>query len=439
MIRASAPWPRVSHGKRSFDPTRQERTAIVAKASFPVTADEPERLRVLRRYGILTAPVPPDLASIVELATYVCQVPHSVINIISAEDANLVAAVGFEPTVCARGDSMCAVTLVEPAPVCVPDARLDVRFADNPYVSGVLGDIRFYAASQLRTPEGPVLGTLCVFDTEVRHLTASQRGALDKLAGMVVDVLDLHRHQALLHEALQAADEARCELERSNRALQQFAGQVSHDLKNPLTGVLGHAENLIDIPAIAQDPDASFCAQRVIGSAHRMHTMIEDVLALASAGGRLHLEPVDLNTLAHAVIEDLDSPISTHGARVTVENLPIVIADATQLRVLLQNLVSNALKFRRADRPCQIVIAAGAHGHGWDIAVVDNGRGIPPQDRQRVMGLFTRVHPDVEGSGIGLATCQRIAAAHGGALRLEETPGGGTTAVLTLPTDTTPN
>ncbi|MGK5693310.1 sensor histidine kinase [Streptomyces sp. URMC 128] len=116
-----------------------------------------------------------------------------------------------------------------------------------------------------------------------------------------------------------------------------------------------------------------------------------------------------------------------------------MIADATQLRVLLQNLVSNALKFRRADHPCQIVITAGAHGHGWDIAVVDNGRGIPPQDRQRVMDLFTRVHPDVEGSGIGLATCQRIAAAHGGALRLEETPGGGTTAVLTLPTHTTPN
>ncbi|MEV5439571.1 GAF domain-containing sensor histidine kinase [Streptomyces sp. NPDC052682] len=411
----------------------------MAKASFPVPADEPERLRVLQRYGILRAPVPPDLASIVELASYVCQVPHSVINIMSAEHANLIAAVGFEPTVCDRSDSMCAVTIVEPAPVFVPDARLDPRFADNPWVSGDLGDIRFYAASQLRTPEGPVLGTLCVFDTQVRQLTASQRGALDKLARMVVDVLDLHRHQALLHQALQAADVARSELERSNRALQQFAGQVSHDLRNPLTGILGHAENLIDIPAIANDPDASFCAQRVIGSAHRMRTMIEDVLALASAGGQLHLEPVNLNALVHAVIEDLDSPMRTHRARVTVEDLPVVIADGTQLRVLLQNLVSNALKFRRPDRPCQIVITAHAHGHGWEIAVIDNGRGIPPQDRQRVMDLFTRVHPDVEGSGIGLATCQRIATAHGGALRLQETPGGGTTAVLTLPTDTTPN
>ncbi|MEU6687226.1 GAF domain-containing sensor histidine kinase [Streptomyces sp. NPDC046832] len=407
--------------------------------AFPVTADEPERLRVLQRYGILAAPVPPDLASFVELATYVCQVPHAVINIISAEDANLITAVGFEPTVCARGDSMCAVTLVEPAPVFVPDARLDPRFADNPWVSGVSGDIRFYAASQLRTPEGPVLGTLCVFDTEVRQLTASQRGALDKLARMVVDVLDLHRHQRLLHQALQAADAARCELERSNRALQQFAGQVSHDLRNPLTGLLGHAENLIDIAAIGNDPDAAFCTQRVISSAHRMRTMIEDVLSLASAGGRLHLEPVDLNTLAHAVIEDLDSPITAGSARVTVEELPVVTADPTQLRVLLQNLVNNALKFRKPDLPSRIVITAAAHRHGWDIAVVDNGRGIPPQDRQRVMDLFTRLHPDVEGSGIGLATCQRIATAHGGSLRLEETPGGGTTAVLTLPTDPATN
>ncbi|MEU0070520.1 GAF domain-containing sensor histidine kinase [Streptomyces sp. NPDC006332] len=411
----------------------------MAAASFPVTADEPERLRVLERYGILAASAPPDLASLVELAAYTCQVPHAVINIISAEHANLVASLGFEPTQCARSDSMCAVTIVEPEPVFVPDARVDPRFADNPYVSGALGDIRFYAASQLRAPEGPVLGTLCVFDTQVRRLTVSQRDALDKLAAMVVDVLDLHRHQRLLHQALEAADEARAELERSNSALQQFAGQVSHDLRNPLTGILGHADNLIDIPAIAGDPDASFCAQRVIRSANRMRTMIEDVLALASAGGQLHLETVDLNALAHAVIEDLDSPIRTHSACVTVERLPTLSADPTQLRVLLQNLVSNALKFRRPERPCQIVLAAEPHPRGWDIAVIDNGRGIPPQDRQRVMDMFTRLDKDVEGSGIGLATCHRIATAHGGSLRLEETPGGGTTAVLTLPSETASN
>ncbi|GAA2768717.1 hypothetical protein GCM10010103_77600 [Streptomyces paradoxus] len=411
----------------------------MATASFPVTADEPERLRVLERYGILVAPAPPDLASIVELAAYTCEAPHAVINIISAEHANLVAAIGFEPTQCARSNSMCAVTIVEPAPVCVPDASLDPRFADNPYVTGALGDIRFYAASQLRTPEGPVLGTLCVFDTQVRQLTAPQRDALDKLARMVVDVLDLHRHQRLLHQALQAADQARSELERSNRALQQFAGQVSHDLKNPLTGILGHASNLVDIPAIANDPDATFCAQRVVRSANRMRTMIEDVLALASAGGRLHLETIDLNALAHAVIEDLDSPIRTHGARVTIESLPTVVGDPTQLRVLLQNVVSNALKFRNPERCCQIAITAETQPHGSHIAVIDNGRGIPPKDRQRVMEMFTRLDQHIEGSGIGLATCQRIAAAHGGTLHLEETPGGGTTAVLTLPTSPTPN
>ncbi|AVV46686.1 histidine kinase [Streptomyces sp. P3] len=404
-----------------------------------MTADEPERLRVLERYGILTAPAPPDLASIVELAVYTCEVPHAVINIISAEHANLVAAIGFEPTQCARSDSMCAVTLVEPAPVIVPDARVDPRFADNPYVSGLLGDIRFYAASQLRTPEGPVLGTLCVFDTQVRLLTAPQRDALDKLARMVVDVLDLHRHQRLLHQALRAADEARVELERSNSALQQFAGQVSHDLKNPLTGILGHAHNLIDIPAIANDPDASFCAQRVVRSANRMRTMIEDVLALASAGGQLHLETVDLNALAHAVVEDLAGLIRTSGARVTIDSLPLVVADLTQLRVLLQNLVSNALKFRNRERRCRIAITAEVNRHGSDISVIDNGRGIRPEERQHVMEMFTRLDHNVEGSGIGLATCQRIAAAHAGSLRLEETPGGGTTAVLTLPSDPTPD
>jgi signal transduction histidine kinase len=91
------------------------------------------------------------------------------------------------------------------------------------------------------------------------------------------------------------------------------------------------------------------------------------------------------------------------------------------------------------DQPCQIVITARAHRHGWGIAVIDDGCGVPPHDRQRVMDMFTRLHQDVEGSGIGLATCERIATAHGGTLPLEETARGGTTAVLNVPSDTTPN
>ncbi|HEX8630757.1 MAG TPA: ATP-binding protein [Catenuloplanes sp.] len=108
-------------------------------------------------------------------------------------------------------------------------------------------------------------------------------------------------------------------------------------------------------------------------------------------------------------------------------------SDRTQLRVLLQNLIANAVKFRHPDRPCRVRVSGHTDGPGWALRVEDNGLGIPAGDRHRVTQLFTRLRPDIDGSGVGLATCQRIATAHHGQLRLADGPGGGTTVTVTLP------
>lgn len=187
----------------------------------------------------------------VELAAYICGGPNAVVNIISADHQHQIAAVGFEPAVCAREDSMCAISLVEPDQVMVPDARMDARFANNPFVTGIIDDVRFYASSQLIDRDGHVLGTLCVFDQEVQHLTPVQQDRLKKLARTVMEVLELHRHGRLLEEAVDQLQRRGRELARSNAALQHFAGQVSHDLKNPLTGVLGFVAMLQEIPTVA--------------------------------------------------------------------------------------------------------------------------------------------------------------------------------------------
>jgi GAF domain-containing protein len=120
-------------------------SSFIKPRTFPVPADEQERLKALAGYGIVGAPPLPDLPSVVELAAYVCGVPTAAVNIISASQQLQMAAYGFEASVCAREDSMCAISIVEPETVVVRDATQDPRFADSPYVTGEIDNIRFYA------------------------------------------------------------------------------------------------------------------------------------------------------------------------------------------------------------------------------------------------------------------------------------------------------
>jgi signal transduction histidine kinase len=164
-----------------------------------------------------------------------------------------------------------------------------------------------------------------------------------------------------------------------------------------------------------------------------MWRMIEDVLSHASLGGRPSFAPVDLGAVVHQVLEDLGTAITTARATVDVGPLPMAYGDATQLRVLVQNLLSNSLKFRDPGRAYRIAVTGTETPDGWTVAIADNGIGIPAEDRPRVLEMFTRLRTDVEGSGIGLATCQRIVEAHDATLVIAETPGGGTTMRITLP------
>lgn len=403
-------------------------------------AGEAARLAALEAYDIVGGAPEPDLQAIAQLAADLCGTSRAVVNIVTADEQHQVAAVGMAPAVCARADSMCTVAITEPVPVVLADARTDPRFAANPHVDGTLDSIRRYAASQLRVEGGHVLGTLCVFDTEAGELTPVQRDGLDRLARMVVDVLELRRHTRLVERSLREREQAlaelrstQAELVRSNTALRQFAAQVSHDLKNPLTGVLGFATALAEVPAVSGDERARWLVERMTSSGSRMWRMIEDVLRHAALNGALRTGSVDLGETLAQVLEDLQDGIAEAGARVETGPLPVVMGDATQLRVLVQNLVGNAVKYRSPDRPSLVLVTADRRAGMHYISVADNGRGIPPGDRERVTQLFTRGHTDVEGTGIGLATCRRIAAAHHGTLSIRDTAGGGTTVTLTLP------
>ncbi|MET1087984.1 MAG: GAF domain-containing sensor histidine kinase [Arthrobacter sp.] len=364
------------------------------------------------------------LQNLVRLATQLCGAPFGVVNIISAGHQHQVGAWGVDPGVCSREDSMCAKVFLSREKTVVPDASRDPRFVDSPFVTGEIGRVRFYASVPLETESGFVPGTLCVFSEAVQELTPGQVEMLEALARQVVELLELQHRTAQL-------DKAYAELKESNARLAGFAGRVSHDLRTPLTTMVGYLEMLLDDSGIQAIPGAAQDLEKIDASGRRMLGMLEDVLNYSRVGGGLQPDYVSVRQTAREVMLDLGIA-DQH--LVEVQEL-IVHADRGQLRTLLQNLLSNAMNYPSPHRDLHISIRGISNYHGTTIFVADNGKGIAPEDRVRVLEPLVRLHRegDGAGTGLGLATCSSIAKAHGGTLTLSETPGGGTTVAVSFP------
>jgi len=402
-------------------------------SAHPVTAADRERDRiaVLREYGIparlpvqrLTGADETTLAGFTQLAAELCGASRAVLNLIDDRYQYQLAAYGFSPAITDRADSMCDLPLRLGEQLVVPDARQDPRLAANRWVSGELGSVRFYAASPLPAPGGHLVGTLCVFDSEPGSLTDGQRGALRTLAAGVVDVLELRRRSDQLRQTV-------AELARSHRQLAAFAAQLSHNLKTPLTASLGFGELLQDHPAVQQDPTALDYANRSVSGGRRIMAAIEQLLSYASMGGTPRRELVPVAGLVEQVIAEL-GPLA-EDAEVRCDPASVV-ADPVQLRVLLSNLIGNAVQYRNPAARCEVAVTVAATSWGHELRVVDNGPGIPPEQRPAVLRPLVRLDSETEGTGMGLATCERIVAAHGGTVSITDTAGGGATVCIRLP------
>ena len=172
-----------------------------------------------------------------------------------------------------------------------------------------------------------------------------------------------------------------------------------------------------------------------VDGALRMQKLIEDILAYSRVGTRGQLlERLDSAAALNEALALLSSGIAETGAEVDAQSLPIVRADRTQLVQLFQNLIGNAIKFCR-DRAPRVQVQARREGHRWRFSVSDNGIGIAPEYRERIFGIFQRLHARREypGTGIGLAICKRIVERHGGEIGIESAPDGGSVFWFTLP------
>jgi PAS domain S-box-containing protein len=225
-------------------------------------------------------------------------------------------------------------------------------------------------------------------------------------------------------------------LERSNRELQDFASIAAHDLQEPLRKIQSFGDRIRTRFLSQLDDDARDYLDRMLASAKRMRILIDDLLTYSRVTTKaLPFVRTDLNAVIRDVLSDLEVRLEQTQGKVEFDSLPPVDADPSQMRQLFQNLIGNALKFRRPDTPPVVRIEGRWKGSQCTFTVMDNGIGFDEKYLDRIFTIFQRLHgkQEYEGTGVGLAVCRRIVERHGGAITAKSAPGEGATFIVTLP------
>jgi len=260
------------------------------------------------------------------------------------------------------------------------------------------------------------------------------------VTAVIRDVSERKHTDQQLRQTAELLARQTAELARSNEELERFAYVASHDLQEPLRMVASYTQLLARRYRGRLDEDADEFIGYAVDGAQRMQRLIRDLLEYSHVGTRGGaFEPVDTGALVDDVVGSLGTATAESGATIAREALPTVAADPSQLRQLFQNLLGNAIKYRRADAPTQVHVAATRDGAMWRFTVRDNGIGIAPEYAERVFAIFQRLHTSAEysGTGIGLAICKKIVERHGGRIWVESVPGTGTAFHFTLPAGAT--
>ena len=224
------------------------------------------------------------------------------------------------------------------------------------------------------------------------------------------------------------------ELETKNKELEQFAYVASHDLQEPLRTISGFVELFQKKYKGSLDESADKYLDYIVSSSSRMKTLITDLLEYSRIGRNREIESVDCNMILLEVLLDLDAAIKETGADIRSEHLPIIMGYSTEIKQLFQNLIFNAIKFRKKDVKPLIKISATREKDYFHFAIADNGIGIAKEHHERIFIIFQRLHNRTEyaGSGIGLSHCQKIIDLHKGRIWLDSEPGEGTTFNFTI-------
>ena len=285
------------------------------------------------------------------------------------------------------------------------------------YNDRVIGALNFRSLSE---------DTYTHHDVEVAELIGAQ------VAGAIANS-QLHTDTVEVDRVLQ---EQAVELTRSNAELEQFAYIASHDLQEPLRVISGYVNLLEERYGDRIDLDGREFIEYTTDAVHRMRNLINDLLEYSRVESDGNpFEQVDCNKALSNALADLGVSIEETSAEITNDQLPAVEGDPVQIAQLLENLVANAIKFRKDDEAPRIHVSCHVNDSNWQMSVSDNGIGIRPRYQDRIFGMFKRAHKRSKypGTGIGLAMCSKIVERHGGTIWVESEVGEGSTFHFTIP------
>ena len=251
-------------------------------------------------------------------------------------------------------------------------------------------------------------------------------------------LLYMHEDLELYKTEFKRATEAEVKvkiLEEKNREIAQFNYVASHDLQEPLRTVISFSELLKNSYAGKLGPDADTYLSFIVDSSLRMQKLINGLLEYSRVGAGKQLNLVDCNCIVKNIVSDFDTVITEVDGEVVADPLPTIYGFELELRQLFQNLISNGLKFSAEKQQPLISVRVNENEHNYTFSICDNGLGIEKKHHERIFGIFQRLHNKntYKGTGIGLATCQKIVEMHRGKIWVESELGAGSNFYFTIP------
>jgi PAS domain S-box-containing protein len=265
----------------------------------------------------------------------------------------------------------------------------------------------------------------------------------------IFDTTERRRYERELLLARKRAEETAAELSRlnseltrsntallkANEELGQFGYAASHDLQEPLRTMTTYAQLLARRYEGELDEDGRLFIHNIVEGSRRMESMIRDLLSFSQAqGSHLVLRQTDMQRPLQIALSNLRAAIDESNATVASGELPSLKVDVARMAHVFQNLIGNAIKYRKTDEPPRIHISCSKHPNEYVFSIQDNGLGFENQYAEQIFGVFKRLHgAEIPGTGIGLAICKKLVESHGGRIRAESTVGVGSTFYFSIP------
>ena len=392
--------------------------------SAPQHPQESKRIAELARLDVLDTEDEEALDELTELASSICGTPISLISLIDTDRQWFKSRVGLDAHETPREFAFCAHAILQPDLFEVTNALEDERFHDNPLVSSD-PNIRFYAGEPLVTDNGVPIGTLCVIDQKPKKLTQEQKRALKILAKQVVGQLELRINYKKLK---------RVDLER-----EKIFSVIAHDLRSPFNGLLGLSKMLNEKAATIERKTIQMMSEKILESSLQVFQIIDELMQWTQqrlGRNQIKISPCNLALMVKETIDLLADAFKVKGLtyNVQVGDSVEVLADAAIIKMILRNLISNAIKYSNANE--SIDIDATIQASEIIVSVTDKGQGVSSEVMNSLFKESVDSQSDTQGlkgTGIGLSLCAELIVTQNGKIWVDKNYTQGARIQFSLP------